>query len=58
MNEKMFKIACKLYGDCIGSIYCKENTVEKLIEVYGVDEKSANELADAAFKEWVKAYTD
>jgi len=52
----MFEAACEMYGTCIGEMYCKEKTVDRMMSVYNINEEEAVALVEAAFEEWVEAY--
>jgi hypothetical protein len=57
MQDKNLKLAISIMSDFIGSNDTKEYTKEVLVDDYGFDEETATELAEAAWKEWVEAYT-
>jgi hypothetical protein len=56
-EEMMFEAACDSYGSCIGSKYCTEMVVEMLMEEFSVSKEKAEEVAAAAYKEWMDAYS-
>lgn len=55
-EKMMFAAACAAYGKCIGSKYCTEVVVETLMETFLVSKEKAEEVALAAYKEWMEAY--
>jgi hypothetical protein len=57
MSNEIFEAACKYYGSVIGSAYGASMVVEFLMDEYSLEESEANEIAEAAFQEWVAAYS-
>ena len=57
MQDENLELAIIVMSDFIGSNDAKGYTKEILVDDYGFDEETANELVEAAWKEWVEAYT-
>jgi hypothetical protein len=56
-KEELVMIAFNEYGKCIGSKFCKVNTVEVMMKDYSLTKEEAEEIVDAAFNEWMDAYS-
>jgi hypothetical protein len=56
IEDKKLDLATKIMGAFIESSNPKNYTKSSLMITYGYDEKSATELAEAAYREWTEAY--
>jgi hypothetical protein len=56
MSDDNLELAYKIMGMFINSHYPKEYTKDTLMNTYDIDEASATELAEAAYREWSEAY--
>lgn len=56
-KKNMFEVACDLYGDCVGSQFCKSQVAAKLLDLYDISEAQAEYVAQQSFDEWVEAYS-
>ena len=55
-REELVMIAFRMYGECIGTQMCREETKTRLIAEYGLTEEEALEIVELAVEEWIEAY--
>lgn len=57
MTDKNLELATKVMGEYINSKDPKGYTKEALVKLLGFEEEMAAELSEAAYKEWLEAYS-
>lgn len=57
MSDENLELAYKVMGMFINSQYPKKYTADTLMNTYEIEESLAEQLAEAAYKEWSEAYS-